>query len=59
VLAYRDGSEVLAATSVLAAVIGLVTLRRRPVAQAAAEPVAPTAAVSEPGEPRETVVTGA
>ena len=32
VLAYRHGTEVLAATSLLAAVIGLITLRRRPVA---------------------------
>jgi hypothetical protein len=60
VLAYRHGSEALAATAVLAALIGLVTLRRRSVTPAAAEPpaaepAAPTGAV----EPRETVVTGA
>jgi hypothetical protein len=58
VLAYRHGTEVLAAASLLAAVIGLITLRRRPAAQAAAEPEAPAAAVAGVEGPRETVVTG-
>jgi EmrB/QacA subfamily drug resistance transporter len=51
VLAYRHGTEVLAATSLLAALIGLITLRRRPIAQAAAPqvaagPAAPAAAMA-------------
>jgi hypothetical protein len=59
VLAYQRGTWVLAATSVLAALIGLVTLRRRPVAQAASQPAAAEPAVpTGPGEPRETVITG-
>ena len=44
VLAYRHGTEVLAATSLLAALIGLVTLRRPTVAQAAAQPAEATPA---------------
>jgi hypothetical protein len=44
VLAYRHGTEVLAATSLLAAVIGLVTLRHRAVAPVAAEAAAPAGA---------------
>jgi EmrB/QacA subfamily drug resistance transporter len=60
VLAYRHGTEVLAATSLLAALIGLITLRRRPIAQAAAPPAAAELAASTAAdEPREAVVTGA
>jgi hypothetical protein len=59
VLAYRHGSEALAATAVLAALIGLVTLRRRTVVQAAAEPASPTGALAGSGDSRETAVTGA
>jgi hypothetical protein len=40
VLAYRHGSEVLVAASLLAALVGLVMLRRRPDPVAAAEPAA-------------------
>jgi hypothetical protein len=58
VLAYRHGSEALAATAVLAALIGLVTLRRRPVVEAATEPAPPTVTAAGTGE-RETVITGA
>jgi hypothetical protein len=58
VLAYRHGSEALAATALLAALIGLVTLRRRTVAQAVVEPAPPTVAAAGAGE-RETAVTGA
>jgi MFS family permease len=60
VLAYRHGTEVLAATSLLAALIGLITLRRRPSAQAAAQPAAAEPAASTTAaEPREAAVTGA
>jgi len=56
VLAYRHGSEVLAAASVLAALTGLVMLRRRPDARAAQSP--PEAAVAAAEQPQ-TAVTGA
>jgi Major Facilitator Superfamily len=60
VVAYRHGTWVLAATSLLAALIGLITLRRRPVTQAASQPApAEPALATAAGEPRETVVTGA
>ena len=57
VLAYRHGTEVLAATAVLAAVIGLVMLRRRPDAQAAS-PSAPAAGAGAVDQPETAVTSG-
>jgi EmrB/QacA subfamily drug resistance transporter len=49
VRAYKYGTEVLAATSLLAALIGAITLRRRAIAPAAAEAAAPAAAAGATG----------
>jgi EmrB/QacA subfamily drug resistance transporter len=65
VLAYQHGTEVLAATSLLAALIGVITLRRRPAAQMATEPAAQTAVgpagqtTTEPAAQTEAALAGA